>query len=43
VRGSEAPIEQKPDHLKLGLQPGHVALEEEPVDGPNLERDVIGE
>ena len=36
-------MEQKADHLKLGLQPRYVALKEQPVDGPDLERHVIGE
>ena len=39
----KAAIEQKPDHLKLGLQPRHVPLKEQPVDRPDLERHVIGE
>jgi hypothetical protein len=42
-RNRKTPIEQKPDHLKLGLQPRHVALKEQPVNRPDLERDVIGE
>jgi hypothetical protein len=43
-RGDREPaIQQKPDHLKLGLQPRHVRLKEQPVDRPDLERDVIGE
>ncbi len=43
-RGDRKPaIEQKPDHLKLGLQPRHVPLKEQPVNRPDLERDMIGE
>ena len=43
-RGDRKPsIKQKPDHLKLGLQPWHVPLKEQPVNRPDLERDVIGE
>ena len=39
----KAAIQEKPDHLKLRLQPRHIPLKEQPVDRPNLERDVIGE
>ncbi|MBV9193933.1 MAG: hypothetical protein JO168_07275 [Solirubrobacterales bacterium] len=39
----KAAIEQKPDHLKLRLQPRHVPLKEQPVHRADLERDVIGE
>jgi hypothetical protein len=39
----KAPVEQKPDHLKLRLQPRNVALKEQPIDRPDLERDVVGE
>ena len=43
-RGNRKPaIQEKPDHLKLGLQPRHVPLKEQPVDRPDLERDVIRE
>ena len=39
----KAAIQQKPDHLKLRLQPRHVAVEEQPVDRPDLERHMVGE
>ena len=42
-RDRKAAIEEKPDHLKLRLQSRHVALKEQPVHRPDLERDVIGE
>jgi len=34
---------QKPDYLKLRLQPRHVALKEQPIDRPDLERHMVGE
>ena len=43
-RGDRKPaIQEKPDHLKLGLQPRHVPLKEQPIDRPDLERHMIGE
>jgi hypothetical protein len=43
-RGDREPaIEQKPDQLPLGLQPRHIALQEQAIDRAHLQRHVITE
>ena len=39
----EPAIEQKPDHLPLGLQARHVALQEQAIDRAHLQRHVIAQ
>ena len=42
-RDREPAIEQESDHLPLGMEPRHLPLKEQPVEGLDLERHVIGE